>query len=390
MLRTFIHRYITSSMSALLLLTSLVACGNSKKKSAASNNIVRPELSYHIQGEYRGKADDDRLLVYTDHHSHMAVDTLQIVKGQFEWQGKTADIAEICIVTPRKKHLRMYAHGGMQGRIVIDSLDRLFFVDADTLNRPLEQYKAQIDTALLSIRRDMIDSICRTLPASFVSSLLLRDRLESVSDSLLARRCLGHLSWEVKPHWFVEQINDIMDRGWKLHNKSRRLKSFDFTAADSAVVSVNSQTPNSTILYFWADYDEKSVKQLQSLDSIARSAGLYKYEKEFVQKKKKTKRLRILTFCLHAADSAAWRKTIRQIPGEHIWLKEGWNHPAVQEWDVEQLPGLLLIDRYAQVQERNIFSTELNKKVERLPEKSTTTNALPKKIDEKTKVLPKR
>ena len=110
----------------------------------------------------------------------------------------------------------------------------------------------------------------------------------------------------------------------------------------------------------------------------------------FEKKKKKTKRLRILTFCLHASDSAAWRKAIRQIPGEHVWLKEGWNHPAVQDWEVEQVPGLLLIDRYAQVQERNIFSTELSKKVERLPEKSTTTNSLPKKIDEKAKVLPKR
>lgn len=361
----------------------MTACDGNSRAEKKTKEVSLMEKPYQIDGTYLGEKPEGEIVVYTDNHRTLLVDHIKMEEGKFTLSGKTPDVNKITIVTPSDKRYILYAQGDQKSELKIDAEGKMTFSPSDTLNYWLQEQSILLDTLPQEQQQPILDSLCRSHRHSFRSALLIYRQIPHIEDSLFIRRCLGHLSTEVKPLWYMDELNRRMDNESLLHNKTIRLKSFTFASRDTSVLAVNTQKPDSRILYFWAEYNPESVQRLRSLDTLAQKYGLYKYEKDFAQKKKKVKRLEIITFCLQASDSAAWLKTVKEIPGQHVFLPDGWNHPAITAWKIDRLPSLLLIDRYSQVQGREIYFKALQDRIDKLPEKTLPPNL--KKVTAKDK-----
>lgn len=352
----------------------MTACDGDSRSVMKTKEVSLTEKPYQILGEYLGEKPDGEIVAYTDDHRTLRIDHIKMEEGKFSLSGKTPDINKITIITPSEKRYTFYAQGDQKSDLKIDSDGTLTFSPSDTLNYWIQEQSNLLDTLPEQQQQPILDSLCRSNRHSFRSALLIYRQIPHIADSLFIRRCLGHLSTEVKPLWYMDELNRLMDNESLLHNKNLRLKSFTFASRDTSSLAVNTQKPDSRILYFWAEHNRESVQRLRSLDTLAQKYGLYKYEKNFAQKKKKVKRLEIITFCLQATDSAAWLKTVKEIPGQHVFLPDGWNHPAISAWKIDRLPALLLIDRYSQVQGREIYFKTLQDRIDKLPEKTIPSN----------------
>lgn len=357
-------------LSAIITLLLVASCS----KSGVQEEGVEYTISGTISQDSVQPGPDVTLFV--DKHNRLIERTIPVTDGKFEYQGRTTGIDEIFILDSLGHSVSLFAEPGTMIDIVIKDSGIVEFAGTDTINNVLRSITLEFDKLTLdNKKRKFIDSISDKFADSFVSSLLIRDRMCDMKDSVVLRQCLGRLNDNVKPQWLMKDIEKQFDnQGLRLKKNVRLYPLPKYgTEIDTVFVDFSDSRQNAFFLYFWADYSQQSVDSLQMLTPIAKQYGLHEYIDEFTKREKdrRPKRVDIVTICLHAADSAAWKKHIEGLPGSHILLQDGFANKAMRAWKINRVPYNAIIDRFSNIQESYQWGKDLRDALERMPNNYT-------------------
>jgi hypothetical protein len=356
-------RAIVALVGTALLVT---ACGKSEPQLT-----VQPESAptYPFSIELSPAADADstlrkaKLCVAVNDHYNPASDTLAgdlqrccridslqpDAAGNYRLTGSTRDVAELYIATPQGTMQSLFAAADGDYRW---TYGRQGITATDSLNGWLQETASALRAMSPDSCLRAIDSICRRDVRQVRSALLVRELLPSVADTLSLRRSLGHLASEAKPVWVMYDIDHRMDERYRQQYSGLLNRSFKFADAKGATLDLAKQNRGDMLFYFWADYDAASVSALRRLESKGGKAT-------------------VVTFCLHAADSGAWRKAVASLPGQNVWIKAGLNHPMLRAWGVERTGLYVLANSSARVLYRGMDEARLNAKLDSIPKPRT-------------------
>lgn len=352
-------KYILRTLYSLTLLLLLSAChdGNGEQSEGRAYQIdVRFEVDSTIVL--------DHLMLYADHHVRMQSDSLFLSpEHSISHEGHTAGIDELYLCSDHGELARFYAMGGMQVNLLLSSDSaglRLKFEESvsDTVNTWLSQQRALFEAASASVRHSMIDSLCHLRPADVRNTLLLRDELEVLDDSIFTRRCLGALADEAKPDWLIKSIDQLLNATAPYLKRNGRIKNCSFQINDSTRFDLAQTRSDYLLICCWADYSRASMDSLQMLYDL-------------LQEEYDMKRLRMLSCCLSAPDSAWWHEqTDKMEEGMHTLLPAGLSDRRIYDWPVDKMPTIILCDMYGNIQQRNVWGEMLRNALDRVPNKS--------------------
>lgn len=350
----------------IITLTIVASCSK-------NNNSEEAGDAYSITGTISQDSAhyDTDLKLFIDKHGSFVEETLPVLKGHFAYTGMTTGLDELYLTDSEGRTVRFLAKGGSQIDLTIDSLGTPSFAEVDSINIVYQQLVSGFEECDEKERKDYLDSVCIQYNTSILPALLIRDRMHLLNDSIHMRQCLGRISADVKPQWLVNSLEERFDRPSERLRKSKRLNPLPVmkTDIDTVTFDFSVTRQNSGYLYFWADFDQESVDSLKMLVPMAKHYGLHKYLDEYVAKEKtrRPKRIDIVTVCLHAADSAAWKEAINGLPGYHILLQAGFSDPVVKSWNIRKIPYNVVIDRFSNVLDSYQWGHDLRLSLDKAP-----------------------
>lgn len=349
--------------SIIITLLFVASCGKSDSVNTGEEYTLSGVIS-----QDSASVDADLLLII-DKHSELVQESLPVLKGKFAYKGHTTSGDELFIIDTKGRSVSVFAVGGAQIEVNIDQNGVATFAGQDSINQQIAEISMMVDSLDEPKRKEYVDSICTKFKGSIVSGLVIRNKMHMLNDSVLWRQCFGRIEEAVRPQWLVDAIEEQFDRPGLRLKKNWRLNPLPTFGTDNDTISYDfsESRVNSMYMYFWADYSQVSVDSLQMLDLLSREYGLYEYQATYDVKGKYPKRLDIMTICLHAADSAAWLKTIADLPGTHILLNEGMNNSAMLAWHINKVPYNIIIDRFSNVQDSYRWGKDLRDVLERMP-----------------------
>lgn len=326
---------------------------------------------YQVHGTLQMVDSVPTMVIIADHHGAVDCDTVSLgADGSFDYSGQALTIDELYLSLPSGEVARMFAAEG-QYEIAIDSLDQISFAADDSLNLWIQERDTLFAGSVTAkVRRETMDSLCRTYSSDVRMGLLLRRQVQAVDDSVFVRRCLGRLNPSAKPGWVVSDIDYLLSLKYRLPSSSReRLKplpklrcwqdslvSYDFQASRSQTV----------LMYFWADYDSTSIDSLRMFAQLTKEYGLYDQLAKFERKKgRQPRRIELMSICLHAADSAAWKEVIADIPGVHCLLEAGFSEENVAAWHINSVPCTMVLDRFSTLLATDVWGKDLRQHLDR-------------------------
>lgn len=274
---------------------------------------------------------------------------LPVVEGRFFYQGKApVDADELYLYDQHGNVARMYGTSGaaLSVEVLQDGTIRQGAVDT---------------TELLKV-------------------ILLRDSIVAINDSIKVRRLLGGFSDASKPEWLLRSINLLLDQKSRRLGKSVRMPRMDLPLEEGAY-SLLGNRQETLLMLFWSKDWAASEDSLKMFDAIARDYGLYQYADSFEKDKSKSRRpkahrIELLSICLQTSDSAAWKSSIQDVPGKHVWLQGGWAHPLVTACCVRNLPAVVVVDRYGNYQSDNVWGEALYRCLDKAPYNSEVNKRL--------------
>jgi len=304
----------------------------------------------------------DRLVLYTDSHNRLSADSLILTPQRtFVHEGHTASINELYLCSDHGELCRFFAAGGMNVGLTLTNVGDTLVTDfavteGDSINGWLQKEKAFLAQKTAEQCYVHLSQLCHHAPSDLRNTLLIREELVRLQDSIFVRRLLGGLTDEAKPKWLTRSIDRELVATSDYLTRNRRLSAGLFPC-DTASFDMSASRTNYLLIYCWADYDSASVDSLKVLDELL--------EDEYPMK-----RVEMLTCCLNAPDSAWWQEKMKGIEGHHAWLPAGLSDPRIYAWRLTQVPGLILCDMYNNQQQRNIWGGELRRALDRVPNKS--------------------
>jgi len=335
----------------------LTACHGSGEENAGRSYLVSGTM------QVDSTVVLDRLVLYSDSHISLHADSIILTPQQtFTFEGHSAGFDELYLCSDGGELCRFYATGGMEVGLTLQSqpegLKVAFAVSPnDTINPWLQEQIAHFEALKPVERRTEIDSLCHQHSTELRTTLLLRDQIQAISDSVFIRRCLGSLSDEAKPEWLVKSITQLLSETAAEKRINRRLSNAAFQINDSTRFDMSHTRSEYLVIYCWADYDQASVDSLQVLADLL--------EKEYDMKRQK-----LLTCCLSIPDSAWWKSKTDNIEGNHTYIPAGLSDPRIYRWRVQRVPSLIICDMYGNVQKRDVWGQPLRDALNRIPNRS--------------------
>lgn len=363
---------LTTLIILIISLFSVASCSN-------SNSEVEDSDSYSVAGQIASDSAsvDTDLKLFIDKHGSLVEETLPVLKGKFAYKGKTEAVDELFLIDDKGRAIKFFAHAGSHIELNIDQSGSPSFGNRDSLNLLYHQLVSEFEACSQSNRSQYLDSVCQLYRHSLAPALLIRDRMQLLNDSVHLRQCLGRISEAAKPSWLSDDLEERFDKsGLRLVKNSRLAPLSKFrTDIDTLFVNFNETRQNAMYVYFWADYNQPSVDSLQMLTPLARYYGLHEYLDEYVktEKSRRPKRVDILTICLHAADSATWRKSIEGLPGRHVLLQSGFSHSTIKSWKVTTVPYNIIVDRFSNVLDSYLWGQDLREAIDKTPSNFSVT-----------------
>jgi len=337
--------------------------------------------SYQVSGTlWQDSLSASEVLLYVDNQGDNQDDANDIVQyivpvsnGAFSFQSETSSLSELSLAYGNRT-LHIYATPGAEIVLQLDSAGKVTWSGTDSINGWLEEHNEILSKMTSADGRKYVDSVCHLQTNSIRSTLLLREQMQKLNDSLFVRRCLGSLSEEAKPLWLTRALNAQFDRQSTklLHNY--RLPRVSMKLSSDTTYNLLDSRQESLLIFFWADYDSASIDSLHLLNDIARDYGLYGYEENFDKEKsptrsKKVHKVELMTVCIHAADSAAWHHAVDSLPGIHTWVEAGFAHPLLSAFKIASIPSNLQSDRFSNMQSSNKWGKPLINWLENTPVK---------------------
>lgn len=366
-------RYLSIIISVIITLQIVASCSsNSESESSRGEEYT---IFGMVWQDSLSKGSDMKVLV--DKHGSFYEEDLPVLSGRFIFKNATYDADEVYLVDNLGRSVKVYAIGGAQIEVNIDSLYHASFIGPDSLNIQLRQAASVLDSLrnLPYVKEDSIKAFVNRVGEKYagtlVPSLLVQERMRVINDSIFVRQFMGSLSDKSKPNWLVDNIELQFDNKGMRTKKNVRLSPLPkfATNVDTVIFDMKESRMNSNFLYFWAEYDSTSVDSLKMLEQIAKQFGMHQYADTYKSKgpNDRPKRIDINTICMYAKDSASWHKLIDKLPGTHILLQDGFANPVLKSWNVNRLPYNIIIDRFSNLQECYLWGKELREVLEKQP-----------------------
>lgn len=347
--------WIMMSVSALCLLCTCGMGGEGKDEGRAY--LVKGTVSLDSAW-----VKNDKLVLFADNHRALQQDTIVLTKdGTFEYEGHTNGFDELYLCGEKGELCRFYASGDMEVNLSIIATEaegvkvKYLGEQHDTINNWLSEKSALFEGQTNAICRLLMDSLIKENPGDMRVTLLLRDKLAVLEDSLYIRQSLGSIRDEAKPDWMknsIDQTLNVMGSGKKV-NINRRLLNATFEAKDT-VIDLSAGRSDYMLVYFWADYNKPSIDTLRAYAHMIAS----EYDH---------KRVSFLSCCLHAEDSAMFRIRTNFLDGNHTWVKGGFSDMRMRAWNIQEVPSVILMDMYCNQMQKNVWGAELRKALDRIP-----------------------
>jgi len=361
-----------SLRSIFFIIIPLLLVAGCSGKFGSDNKSGEYNISGTISQDSAFMDDDIRLFI--DKHDGLVCEVLPVLHGKFAYKGSTSDLDELFIVSGHGQSANFFASAGSQINIDIDKEGQITFGEDDILNNNIQSACNKFDTVTSISKIQYLDSICKEYSNSVVASIIIRDKMYLVEDSVHLRQCLGKLTEEAKPSWLLKAIEQQFNAPSIRLKKNKRLSPLTkfHTSVDTINYDMSESRQNACYIYCWADYSQTSVDSLQMLTPLAKHFGLHEYFDTFDAKDRRAKRIDIITICLHAADSASWLTTIEGLPGSHILLQDGFSNETMLGWKINKVPYNVIVDRFSNVQDSYRWGDELREALERMPSNYTT------------------
>lgn len=342
----------------IVFFTLLSACHQGEDEANAGR-------SYHVTGtiEADSSMNLDHLVLYADNHASLRSDTIILTPQQtFTHEGRTAGFDEVFLCSDGGEICRFFATGGMEVNLTIsqqDSVSVATYVASpnDTINPWMTEHLLTFGGKSSAEQHSYLDSLCHQHPADIRSTLLLRELTEQLNDSVFIRRCLGALTDEAKPDWLIKDIDQILFETAPSFKINRRLTSYTWQLGDSTTFDMSSSRSDYLLIYCWADYEPSSVDSLKVLS-------------ELLEDEYDMKRIKLMSFCLHAPDSVWWNSKISSVDGMHTLVPAGFSDKRMRSWRVQKMPSLIICDMYGNVQQRDVWGKKLRESLNRVPNQS--------------------
>lgn len=304
----------------------------------------------------------NQLVLFADNHRMLSQDTIIVdTDGTFEYEGPASGLAEFYLCSERGEYCRFYASKGMEVRVdikaTVDEGVTVTYKDlpADTINGWLLEKASLFEGKTSSVCRQLIDSLIRFNPSDIRNTLLLRDQLTALQDSLFVRQSMGSLQDKAKPEWLKKSIDSglsILGSG-KTDIRTRRLMTASFELPDT-VLDLSSNRPDYMLVCFWTENSSASIDSMHALSRLVTA----EYE---------GKRVSFLSCCLYAKDSTAWNQHIKAVAGQHTWVKGGFSDERMRAWNITKMPSVILMDMYCNQTKKDVWGEELRKALDRVP-----------------------
>jgi hypothetical protein len=322
------------------------------------------ECAYTVEGTFDVDSTVvlDRLVLYTNEHTELHIDSLDLTSSHsFEHTGQTRSVDELYLCSDGGELCRFYATGHSKVKLKFqmqsDTLGVTFEASPnDTINPWLQAQTERFRGLMTPQRKTALDTLCHEQPSDVRCALLLRDQVATLQDSVFVRRCLGALSDEAKPDWLMRSIDQILVECTKNPRQSRRLTACKVDT-DSTTFDFGASRSDYLLIQIWADYSQASVDSLKVLDKL-------------VNEEYDMKRVKLVTICLSAHDSAWWKSKTEGIEGLHAWVPAGLADERMRKWAVKQVPTMIICDMYNNQQLRNEWGDKLRAQMKRLPNRS--------------------
>lgn len=276
--------------------------------------------------------------------------TLPVVNGGFSYKGHApVDVDELYVYDQHNHVARLFATSGADLRVNILQDGTIELSGVDT--------------------------------TEIVSSLIFRDSIPLLSDSLYIRRALGRFSESAKPTWFVKSVDRILDQQYRNDGRDMRLPRVSLVTPDTIYPVLGNRT-ESLLMFFWSYDNAASIDSLKIFKEIAQDYGLYQYTDYFLKTKSPTRRsarrIVLASVCLYTPDSLSWNSLIKDLPGHHSILSGGFAHPLAVKCNIQQLPAVVLVDRFGNYQVSNVWGKELYQWLDKTPLNSSLNAKLKK------------
>lgn len=321
--------------------------------------------NYQVSGSFQVDSTVvlDHLMLYADSHVALHADSVMLTPQQtFSHEGRSVGFDELFLCSDGGELCRFYAAGGMEVGLSVQSQPEGLSVSftpssGDTINPWIMEQNTLFGAMSQADRRTTIDSLCHQYPADVRTTLLLREQIAALGDSVFVRRCLGALADKAKPEWLVKSIVQILADTKAADRELRRLPNFSFQINDSTRFDMSVSRSDYLLIYCWADYSQPSVDSLTVLSDL-------------LSEEYDMKRLQLMTCCLHVPDSAWWNSRVEKIEGMHTYLPAGMSDPRIYGWRVQQIPSVIICDMYGNVQKRDVWGHTLRQALDRVPNRS--------------------
>ena len=343
------------SVSALAFLCSCGLGGESKDDGRAY--LVKGTVSLDSAW-----VANNKLVLFSDNHRSLQQDTIELSKdGMFEFEGHTNGIDELYLCGEKGELCRFYVSGDMEVNLSVIATEaegvkvKFLGEQRDSINNWLAEKASLFEGQSANICRLLMDSLIKEAPSDIRVTLLLRDKMPLIEDSLYIRQCLGSLKDEAKPDWMkmsIDQKLNVMGSGKKI-NLSRRLLAPVFEMKDTTI-DLSATRSDYMLVVLWADYSKPSIDTLRAYANLIAS----EYDH---------KRVSFLSCCLHAEDSAMFRIRTNFLDGNHTWVKGGFSDMRMRAWNIQEVPSVILMDMYCNQMQKNVWGADLRKALDRIP-----------------------
>lgn len=302
-----------------------------------------------------------KLVLFTDNHRTLREDTIELTpEGTFEYEGHTLGLDELYLCGEQGEVCRFYASGNMEVNLSVTSSEEqgvsVKFVETplDSVNAWLQEHGNFESTSPRAIK-ERVESLISANPNDIRVSLLLRNQLPALNDSLYVRQTLGSLKEEAKPDWLKKSFDATLSAmgSGKNITYNRRLLNAAFEAKDT-LIDLAASRSDYMLVCFWSDYSKPSIDTLRTLANL-------------ISKEYEGKRLSFLSCCLHAEDSAMWRVRTNFLDGQHTWVKGGFSDMRMRAWNIQQVPSVILMDMYCNQMQKDVWGGELRRALDRVP-----------------------
>lgn len=344
----------------IFLITTALCCLWSCSKGESTEKLGQP---YVIKGTVMLDSSwvvDNKLVLFTDNHRALKMDTIELTQdGGFVFEGHATGLDELYLCGEQGELCRFYASGDMEVNLSVaasveNGVKAQFLSSAlDSINGWLQECNGNMKNDAQECRQ-LIEAKIAENPMDIRLTLMLRDQLELINDSLYVRQTLGGLKDEAKPDWLKKSFDATLSAmSANKNNFNRRLLNAAFETKDT-IINLATSRSDYILVCFWADYSKPSIDTLRALANL-------------ISKDYDGKRVSFMSCCLHAEDSAMWRVRINFLDGQHTWVKGGFSDSRMRAWNIQQVPSVILMDMYCNQMQRNVWGGELRRALDRVP-----------------------